>query len=110
VSGATALEIGVLNTQYDLLESQLRMSAVNAWTAYLEAKAHYDMAVEARPQLEADLELIENLFRLGFISDIEHRAQRYSIYEALNMESVALIVLEIAVAEIDFMMIGVVGR
>lgn len=106
---ATNLEIRTLTTQRDLLESQLRMSATSSWTAYLGIKAQYDIAVTTRLQLEADLILIENMFRLGFISDIDRRTQRYAIYEALHMEDVALIALAVAVAELDYMMIGVVG-
>ena len=103
-------EIRLLRTQRELLVRQLEMAAANAWTAYLTAKAQYDLAQAARSTLASRLNMIDELFRIGEISAIARLEQRYAVYEELHGADMAAIALAVAVAELDFMMMGVVGR
>ena len=108
--GASNAEIRLMRTQRDLLVRQLETAATNAWTAYLTAKAQYDIAQASRSMLASRLNMIDELFRIGEISAIARLEQRYAVYEELHGADMTAIALAVAVAELDFMMIGVTGR
>lgn len=102
-------EIRLLESQRDLLVRQLEMAAIRGWTAYLEAKAQYDLAETARPTLTARLALLDDLHRLGEIGAVARLEQRYAVYEKLHGADTAAIALAVAVAEVDFMARGIAG-
>jgi len=108
--GVSNAEIRLMRTQMDLLVRQLQMAATNAWTAYLAAKAQYDIAQASRSALNARLLLLDELFSIGEISAVARLEQRYAVYEELHGADMTAIALAVAVVELDFMMIGITGR
>jgi hypothetical protein len=108
--GASNAEIRLMRAQRDLLVRQLEMAATNGWTAYLTAKAQYDLAQAARPAPLARLNFLDELLRIGEIGAVARLEQRYAVYEELHGADMTAIALAVAVAELDFMMIGITGR
>jgi len=100
-------ELRLMGTQRDLLINQLELAATTGWSAYLDARAQYDLAEESRPLLEARLDLLDEMFRLGEISQIGWLAQRHAVYEELHMADMAAIALAVAVAGLDVMVRGI---
>jgi hypothetical protein len=103
-------EVRLLQEQRELLVRQLEMVAINSWSAYLDARTQHDLAVALRPLLESRLNLIDEMFRLGEISEVERMEQRFSAYEELHRLDITAIMLVIAVAELDFMMKGIMPQ
>jgi len=102
-----SLEIERLNSQQLLLIKQLELMALSGWVVYLDAKAQFDLAEAARPTIAAQIELNDELFRLGKISEVELLGRKYSAYEQLCTADIAAINLVIAVTELNAMMNGV---
>ena len=88
---------------------QLEVAAINSWSAYLNARAQHNSAVENRPLLEARLSLIDEMFILGEISEVEKMELRFNVYAELHAADQTAIALAISIAELDFMMRGIVG-
>ena len=102
-------QIELLNAQQLLLIKQLELSAMNKWLVYLNAKLQFELAEAARPMLAAQIDLLDEIFRLGKISEVEWIGRRFSIYEEQKRADKAAIELVIATTELDYMMKGVTG-
>jgi len=105
----TGNEISLLEEQQDLLRRQLEIAATNTWDAYLNARAQHNLALSEQDLLHSRLNLIEEMFYLGEISEVDRLAQRFNIYVELHRVELTSVTLAIAIAEVNFMMLGIVG-
>jgi len=102
-------EIRLLEEQRDLLRRQLEMAAMNSWSAYTAARAEFNLAVSERPLLQSRLNMIDELFNLGEISEVDRLASRFAIYAELHRADMAAVALAMSIAELNYMMRGIVG-
>ncbi|MCL1878696.1 MAG: TolC family protein, partial [Defluviitaleaceae bacterium] len=100
-------ELSLLREQRDLLARQLELAAITAWNNYRSARNLYDLAVSERPLLEARLELIDDMYELGELSEIDKMAKRFVIYAEQHAADAAALALAVAIAEIEFMARGI---
>jgi len=103
-------EIRLLEEQRDLLRRQLEIVALNGWSAYTAARAEFNMAVAERPLLQSRLEMIDELYELGEIGEVDRLTMRFDIYSQLHMADMAAIALAMSIVELDFMMQGIIGQ
>jgi len=104
--GASNSQIQLMNAQRNLLVRQLELSANSNWSSYLEARANYNLAQAARPMLEARVALLDEMYRVGEISEFEWMRQRHGAYDELHRADMAAILLAMSIAVIDAMMNG----
>jgi len=102
-------ELRLLEEQRDLLLRQLEIAAINSWNAYLNAKAQHNSMAETRPLLQSRLNLIDEMFNLGEISEVEQMELRFNIYAERHNADQAAITLSMSIAEINSMMRGIGG-
>ncbi|MCL2388704.1 MAG: TolC family protein [Defluviitaleaceae bacterium] len=104
--GASWNALSNMHEQRVMLERQLEVSAISSWNAYQNAKAQRNSAVATRPLLQSRLDLIDEMFYLGEISEIDKLAQRFAIYTELHHIDITAILLAMSVAEVNMMAQG----
>lgn len=102
-------EIRLMEEQIDLLTRQLELAALTTWNNYQSARTTHALAVAERPLLAARLDLIDDMYDLGEISEVDKMAMRFAVYAERFEADAAVIALAMSVAEIEFMLRGVVG-
>ncbi|MCL1882936.1 MAG: hypothetical protein FWF81_04190 [Defluviitaleaceae bacterium] len=106
-SGMSWHEIQLLEEQRALLTRQLEMAAINSRTTYLAAKTGHNLARDTRPLLDSRLELVDEMFYLGELSEVEKKELRFNIYTELHIAEQVAIALAMSIAELNFMMLGI---
>ncbi|MCL2216947.1 MAG: TolC family protein [Defluviitaleaceae bacterium] len=102
-------EIRLMEEQRDLLRRQLEMAALNSWSTYTVARAEFNLAVSERPLLESRLNMIDELFYLGEISEVDKMTMRFAIYAEQHRADMVAIALAMSIAELNYMMRGIIG-
>jgi hypothetical protein len=109
IHSAPWTEDALLQDQRDILIRQLEIAAVAAWNSYQSARTAYVQAAADAPLLQTRLRLLENMYSLGKLSEIEKLAGRFEIQATLHNANTAATALSMAIAEIDFMSRGIVA-
>ncbi|MCL2357569.1 MAG: TolC family protein [Defluviitaleaceae bacterium] len=100
-------EMMLMEEQRNLLTRQLELSAVTAWNNYLDARSAHELAVSEQSLRRSRLELIDEMFELGEISEVDRMAMRFGVYVEQFAADAAAVALAVSVAEIELMMRGV---
>ncbi|MCL2199556.1 MAG: TolC family protein, partial [Defluviitaleaceae bacterium] len=105
--GVSWQEIRLMEDQRDLLTRQLEITALTAWNNYQSARTAQALAHENRPLLQTRQTLVEEMYELGEISQIEKLQLTLAIQAEKFQADQAAISLALAIAEINFMSRGI---
>jgi hypothetical protein len=107
--GAHWNEIRLMEEQRDMLRRQLELAALATWNNYTAARAEFNATVAMRSLLETRSTMIDNLLEFGEISATDHKAMRFGIYAEQIAADMAAVALSMAIAEVNYMMRGIIG-
>jgi hypothetical protein len=97
-----------MNAQRRLYENQLTWTALSKYAAYTESLAQHSAYKSLKPELNEQLQLTDELYAAGEISELEKMSRQYEIYEELYSADAAAVSLHNAVCELKLLADGVV--
>jgi outer membrane protein TolC len=103
-----AAQYNLAIAQRDDYKSQLLLYANGKYSAYAKAEAQYQAAIASRASLLDQLEIFDNMYTKGEISELECLASQYEVHKSLLEIKTAVVAKANSLMELDLTANGIV--